>query len=694
MLEDAGITQKKVKKQENATIRVPVGDAISSVPGGASVIVHEAEMLESQFVEMIALRMDPQTREAMNPNTNKGFRVDYGHRSLIKLDSKGWAMLDAFVKENPELLKSAQVLFKFVNSWGRPLVNEVWQRVHGYTLANRNDYYPRRRDYLWSDKNPEDELSFWRNVDTEHWGSTKKRAPSSRAFVIGSGYRTVHGYVEHVSALYGKQEAALRAIRFLNDPKFRHEVDARVYKGSEKISQAMKNVVDYTGLEPNKKGKVDSIVRFLLRKFHVGALAGKAHIVLYQTTSITNAAQVIPVKYLLRIQNVKLPSKKNLKALSDRSPVFLDRIRASGHQLLSPGTYGTSELQWLYGGELTVGEAFMVPIKKADQTAILTIFEAAKAWAKDEGLKGEEALDWAARKTEQAIYETQPTWDATTLSGLSLEGRKSALAAIMTLFSSQRSKNANMLMANYYELRHTGFRGEKEWKSFLKTCFIITDQSAMINAISLHAMKFFYGDPEDEIILRDYVLGTAFKALSSWVFVGSLIVKTYQNIEAQREGKTYSKKSLDPITDTFASATKALLEAMTLIDQIQTDEVYGKGSVRAGEPKYKDTSVRLLDNVFRVLTVFGFPTSITWSQIKKYTKGLKPLRENSTYYSELWNALERNDEARARKALRGLKKNEVTFYKIRKLAWDRNKASKKKIDLNQLAEVYKDGEKK
>ena len=95
-------------------------------------------------------------------------------------------------------------------------------------------------------------------------------------------------------------------------------------------------------------------------------------------------------------------------------------------------------------------------IKEIDFVTISKIWEGAKREGQEKyGLEGDTLMEYTARRTEQIVQRTQPTFDDIHKSRYGRRAKEHMWAKFMSLFSSQRNKNFNQLSMARWKARNS-----------------------------------------------------------------------------------------------------------------------------------------------------------------------------------------------------------------------------------------------
>lgn len=323
----------------------------------------------------------------------------------------------------------------------------------------------------------------------------------------------------------------------------------------------------------------------------------KPHIVLYQTVSFLNAMVDIGPKYMMRSVTHVHP-KRTRAEMRKWSPILRARLDGGGHQILTPDAAGLV-LSDFYGA--TQGSVMdnltMTPIHEADTMVIERIWEAAKLEGEDKGLSGDALMEYAARRAEEVVNRSQPTWDMLTISSLARDARKKPRLKLMVMFSSQRSKNTNMAVRAVSEFRH-GDRTPADYAKFAKNLAIPT----IVNAVLIHGLRtLFFGGGDDDEGIGEFVMGTLEKLFGNWLVVGDGVAVAVTAFERGYAGANpiYGSDYPDNVLASAADdAIGACWEAGSALGKEARDE-----RDKNGDKKSFKSAMKAADKTFSLIGV-------------------------------------------------------------------------------------------
>lgn len=596
-------------------VEVELPEATTTDAEGRGQRVEKLGMTRAHRVMLAWLLMDPQNRHEIIKNRSQGIVLEGYRNRPVKLTARDVDAFEASLTEQEKAV--AQAMFDWVNGPGRTMLNEASVAYEGHEIAIREEYAPRRRSTDLEPVEPDKMLAYWHEQMLNQQGIFQPRTKSSAPIIVGDAFGVFQSHTNRLAAYIGKHGAVLDALRLLDDPTFKSTVMDRFKHGRRILSDLKRAFKEYRGLEYRQDAVYERWLRGKLANAHVGALGGKPQIALYQTVSILNAMVEMDARDVMAVWNWRLPTKKLRAELSERSPRLRARFEGGAHQILTPQTIGASAHQFYFGGEAGWRQKAMAPIKAMDMVAIINIYQAAKQEGGRKGLSGDELLDYAAKRTEQVTDRTQPTWDPITTSAMAVEARTSILTKLLTMFSSQRQKNINILIRASHEYARSN-KGPAATARFTKKLTIIAVQAALIYGIGFWATKLMYGwlydDDDHEATLTDHVMGVAQRMLGNWVGPGDVLGDLARMSKKALEGKP--EIFLEPRSNIFVEAYSKLMMAVVLyvkaIGEWSTDAAYK----RTGDPKAPKTALQATDRLVRGITITrGIPVQAAWRAV-------------------------------------------------------------------------------
>lgn len=495
--------------------------------------VKTLEMTVAERISFLRFITDPQNRAAMLADKNKGIvfaRNELGQ--AIKITAED---MRAVIDSAPQVEKDiAQAMVDYINdnAPGRiPIgkrVQDVWLKLMGFPLRVHKNYVHRRRAREHQLYDPTHTTQNYVERLLERMGIFKPRAKSDAPFVIGDAFAEFHADVNRMASFAGKALPVHDAKQLLNDLAFRRAVKGAFKHGNALLTDIEKTIEFYQGLDQPFQGDIETVFKGILRRAHVGALGLKPHIVLYQTVSLLNAnAAGMQAKYLYNPSHFSPTQMKRMRQiLNEHSPTLKAREQGGSLRILTPAAAGQS-LRAVYGLE----KKKLKSIHRADSWVMDLIGLASEAEGKAKGITGAELNEYIARRTEEIVLESQPTWDATTLSTLAREGRSGAFKHMLVMFSSQRNKNFNMasnaLLDYMFSEKTTADKVKLAHNLTIPTVANATliygiSQAYWFGLTSIAALLGFAPKRREED-WKSHVVGIMERLLGNWVMVGDAV---------------------------------------------------------------------------------------------------------------------------------------------------------------------------
>jgi len=449
----------------------------------------------------------------------------------------------------------------------------------------------------------------------------------------------------------------------------RTQVGASIKNGELLLDRILDSVREFRSVGLGDQSVVERFVGSLIRKSHIGALALKPKIVLYQTISMLTAAVEINPKYIVKAL-ASLSPKRVGAEIREHSESGKVRLDGGGHQILTSGSQSPA-IQEFLGKKPGVIDRFGMGAIHAGDTAVMhVIWGAAKAEGTDMGMKDAELMEYTARRFEEIVRRTQPNWNTTSLASLQLWARKSALRKLIPglPFSSQRAMNANMTYRAISEFKHS----DKTAGDYAKLTAKV-GVANVGNAIGIYGTEkgvdFLVhallggGEDDDDLTLKGVASEITSKILGNYLTLGDLTSVAMNNIPWLGKKKWEKVPRRNILASAVVDAYRAAGEAMTAIDQTWTGEEYD-GKQLAGQRKAFYSWVRAGYYGARAAGMLrGLPTHGALQPVRH----LIPFgpKRRSRYYKRLWRALGKDDKKASLQALQELSKLHTTVADLR-----------------------------
>ena len=469
--------------------------------------------------------MDDSTRAELLKDSGKGFIINRkkkaGYIKPTVRDAK--AILDSLT---PDERKVADIISGLVNGTLRDALNAAWRRMYGTDIAKDLDlkYWPRQRDGEYQESDPNKMVDFWVDKILEHLGIFLPRSTSPAPIEVRDAFDVFFNHGTKVNSFIAKAAPIHDAMRLLRNHDFKQAVRKGYKNGDELLREWEQVIGEYSGMAPVQWGKLAMLVRKFTRNVHRGALGLKPQIIAYQTVSYQMAANEIEEKYLLRAASVT-STRQLQEEIDEWQPDIAARIRGSFHGALTPTAGASSETMRAFFGE---SEGFLTkvslgPIHWADTQVMYRLWQAAKLEGMDKGLQGEQLMRYTADRARYLVDTTQPSWDILTVSALAREAKKSPLAGLAIMFSSQRNKLFNMSARAVSEFRHS----ERQARDYLRLVGKIAN-AQILNAMLIYALQFgvrrlFVKPDDDDKDPATHIGGVLDRIFSNWLVIGDAL---------------------------------------------------------------------------------------------------------------------------------------------------------------------------
>ena len=564
--------------------------------------------------ERIAFYLHSKNKKNLNHILNGGFRFESNIAKKYRIEEED---LDLIIKSmTPREKKVAEVIHRYFNTWQKGKINERWVELNGFEKAVEPDYYPirtseldRKRDALKLQKN-------FTQATLEGMGIFKERTNAKNALIIEDVFKTVYSNLKKTSAYYGLAKPLRNAKMILQDGKFEEEVIRNYgkpyYNDLSKYIEVIEN--DSHNIE-----NVEKLTTDLINKLDIAILGLNPFVVFKQPVSYLAAASEIDMKYLKRA----LPTKVDYKEIKKWSPQLRERLEGKiTRELGELGQVGA--VRKFFTGKSPSIQVVMKGISKFDYGTIGRIWNAVKSEVRNTHptLKGDDYMRQVAKRAEEVIRLTQPTWHTKDRSDI---GRsQNVFIRLLTKYTSQRNKNYNILrraVLRYDISKHTNKDKSKLFSIFFT---ILVVSSLMIEAINEMRRKL-YGSESRSIF--EVAIATIGNSLSYVYFVGD----AFSSLASKVQRGTYGGWDTGNIVSSFIDeAIDGMADGVRAIEQVISGERYKTGEKR-GQEKWKTSALNSLEGIgYTIARLRGLPAptvlkilkgiwKMTGEQIKKAT---------------------------------------------------------------------------
>jgi hypothetical protein len=646
--------------------------------------VDNISISSGERIKFLLMFADRHTTKELLRNGQQGIILSRNKRTAgarpIKLRIND---LMAIINSSTETERAiAEAMRTWINGPAKEYTNKTHSQLKGHDLIIGDaNYDPRRRSPAHTKSIDPSEETLKRELDRQldNQPITKKRARAANApFMIDDAFEAYFVHANRVGAYAGKALPIANAKRVVNSIPFRDYINKNYKHGPEVIEDLIRTITSYTALDvPDKEG-LAKIASSLIKKGHVTILGLKGQIIAYQYVSLDYATRVIPSKYIHHPSNLKpilLPGtvKKELAELMAINPHARARHESTGHQVLTAGAQGTP-LSLFYGYSEGWRERIgLGAIHAMDEQVMVKIWRAAKMATNGD-------LEAASKLWSKTVWRTQPTWDPLTTSTMITLARDHPMAMGLILYSSQRSKNTNMLIRDSIstghkaaQLREEGKTAEarKEWAKWTGRTmryYIIGGGGAIYGLSKL--ISILTGQDDDDDGFLDNALELTSRIGGNWVGAGDLIATGFTAVlepfAAAETGRPVRRQLFRRTV--IGEAVENIFESMTALGTAIQDSVSNeefKTGPYAGKKKWTQTWPRA---VVSAIMGFSFFFKVPAPGPIQVARPHFPWRKRSApyHYRHFWRGVSSNNPNMAKKHAAALKKMGVTIESIRR----------------------------
>lgn len=344
----------------------------------------------------------------------------------------------------------AQVNGKEQDAW-----RDVTMRLFGREFV-RNEggvAIPRQRARMHEDRKLEPLQFMQRTV--ENAGLAKKREDSDRtnAIKITDIFSAYERWATQHSAVVELSDNMNYALSVLNsedvtrslNKSYGSEIKDRIMASYEAVmAEVVGSTIPLKGYDRAIIGIANNITK--------ARLFFRPKVATYQVASFSTLSTQIPWRHITSSLDAIPRRTEVLEEMYKWMPMMRDRIEDGSIRIVDYAMREDSRTLEEFR-QKTIETYGAMGIKEMDSVVMRVGWEASKKMAADEGHSGDALYARAAQLMEKATRQTQPTFDPLTISGLSLESRRSGAARIINFFRGQRQKNVDMTIMNIVRLK-------------------------------------------------------------------------------------------------------------------------------------------------------------------------------------------------------------------------------------------------
>jgi len=578
-MKSAGITRKDLRVMTRAlgkrAARIP-----TDIGRGRSV-----EMTAAERIAFFLAWMDPSTRDVMR--SGKGINLP-GAQATHEIDVDDAAtIIDQLTTNEKVVAKTMSAILNGPRGISRSVagvtgesvgdqLNRVWRDVFGFDIATREGYFPRRQ---LSDKEvtePNQVYRQWEKRYLEQQTPFKPRAQHKDAIVLVDAFQAFDRTMKIMGATAARLKPAHDMLRLLGNKRFRTALTKGMVEGDLVLRRLEAEVQDWIMPERTKRNLIERLINWITRNFQVGALGLNVPVVAYQTLSYPLAVLEIPAKYLAKAVAIGT-NKQAREEMRDWSAMGWARITGSGHNIVTPGSgiSGLAEKLGPGGWGERLREWGMGLIHGADTQVMYRLWTASKLWAEEQGFEGDELMRQTARKFQQIVDRTQPTWDMGTLNLFQRWARKTPAARLIpgVMFGSQRNKITQMVIKELSDWAATGWSLQAAPRAISRMAL-----PTLINALGLAFIKGLWDrllkgpakDPEEQDIwIASIGYNVLQRVFGSFMVAGDILNIAVEAVKQARAGRPphFENRADNMISALVADSASVMYHMARMIQQ-------------------------------------------------------------------------------------------------------------------------------
>ena len=464
----------------------------------------------------------------------------------------------------------------FFDNFSRQELNAVTNAMYGFSKAKVDNYFPIVTDKNFL-KNEFDSIS--KNISLENAGFMKERVKARNPILLEDITRTVNRQISNVSRYAGLTQAlkTFGNVYNVQTKGFTDSVKKAMAKAYGKNGQQyVENLItDMIG----GRSTPGSIFDKIKGNYAQAVLSANISVTMKQAASFPTAAATVGWKPILKAlakggKNHRFISRADQALINTYTPLFWKRAQGSVDTEIGEMAHAqdwTKKAKWLMGW-----------IQGADKLTVGRLWSAAEYYVEDnyslkkgteEQIRAGESpfYQQVAEVFRQIVEDTQPNY--TVLQRPDILRNPNKLVRAMTMFSTQRFQNANILIdaVNEYAamIRYDKKSGTAESKAARKQAkqkLTRAISSQVVSAMVLSAMTLASGallhrmnpwrDDDDELtaesIMEEYLNG--FVSTMAGSFLGGS--EAYEAISSLLTGSKYYGNDVGGIStiNDFATA--------------------------------------------------------------------------------------------------------------------------------------------
>ena len=512
--------------------------------------------------------------------------------------------IDAILAATPnEVFLVADVIAEYKETIQAPEINSESVKLDGFERAREPNHWRVRRNQAELTKNIATTLGGrFAQQTVEGFSGLKERVGGSQSVVLTDAFWELRQEIQKIGAYIGLSQPMRNARTLVAGTKFSKAVLS--HYGKAWLDDITVYLDRIGGVFRNTDG-MDSIATGALNRLNIAILGFNPFVIAKQPISFASAANEIELKYLLPTI-VKVRFKDTLNEMRRDSAYMRERGEGKVTRELA-GVANIGEVRRFFTGKKAIKQKAMGGLRWGDSMSIARIWEAVKLKVAEQqpGLTETQRREVVARETERIVFRTQPTWEVFSRSTMS--ANKATFQQLLTLYSSQRNKNWNMLrrQALRYKNSDKGFVAKARLgKNIINIVVFQAYTLAAIDEIRRGLTK----RPDEKESRLPFWLKLSFGALSTAagnIYILGDILNTTLNLIEERRFSSWSLSN--PLTQTLQDMAQVLASAYLMFEYGITGEQF-EGGAQFGEDKWEAEMTKFLLTSLRLgSSVFGWP---------------------------------------------------------------------------------------
>lgn len=565
-----------------------------NLPSGKTI-----RMTKGERVELI---LHMQNDDSIRHLLGGGFSFDQARAIVHKLSQED---LDTIVESATlQELQLADAVSRYFNVFSKIRINKVSLELNGFEIAIVLNYIriktnpiniKRDKLKLQEALKPSTTMGNFYSQTLEGMGPLKGRIEASNPIILQDIFFTFAEHKKMISAYIGLARPLRNAKELIYDPAFRAEIEKRY--GPQYWNSLATFIADIEQTTQSTEN-IEKLTADLINRADIAILGLNPFVMLKQLVSYMLILTQMDLKFVRAA--ITSDTKQARAEMFEHSAQLRDRLEGNVSREL--GEIGQSgEVRKTFTGKVAFGSRLMAGIRAFDLGAVTRIWNAVKLEVAEKfpGLTEQQSLSVVARRTEQIVNQSQPTFLPKDRSKI---GRSaSMLTRIFTRFTTQRNKIFNMIIREFERYNVSTKDGEAKGR-FMKNIFIMTVVSSLFIEIINEIRRLIFGR-KPSTILR-FIVGIFASSLSFIYFVGDI----FSSLVSKIERGTYAGWDVNSIPIQFLNrGVDAVADTVRAIEQVSTDERY-KAGPKKGKEKWKGTAIQAGENAIEVVGLMkGIP---------------------------------------------------------------------------------------